>query len=971
MTGYIAGDIPMPGDYDGDGKADPALFNPTTKRFYGYKSSDLTYPFDILLEGYITGDILCKGDFNGDGKDEIAYYRPSTGILYWFSVGHFNILNSKNGTTANWQSIDGGFNVNNIIQYDIDNDTGIVDTVAIVAGAIPFNSLPNRYDPFAFGDPGLAFKPFRVLKKQDNNDGTFNISAQEYNATIYNVDTNTPALATPNYSSLNATPSVTFDKLDEILIKKQDGSIIDCIDVYFTRPSSSLYSKADIYYRGKTSSAAPYPDAWTYAGVCGSEKFRIENVLVGYYYQVVIVTNNTAGQKGTITGSPKKEVLTRGKADPPSNVVNFKANQNVNMLTFTWDHIEDADLWGYEIRQGAIYASSTLVIDLQSANRYDWPIPLNGTYRFWIKAIDTSENESLVPASLDVTCTGVDDGLNFLYDHDLIYEGGMSGPTGTKYHYTWTSGTPGNGYLDWDVGNPGFTMGSWSAGTDYPNNNDSSPAVVLPDGRILVVGGDSGSMSPVNKTYFGTLGTGYSITWASGTVYPRTTLGHSNTVLPDGRVLVIGGFGSGSKSETYFGTLGTGYSITWASGSAFPSDIYYHSTSLLPDGRVLVVGGNTGSVVNKTYFGTIAGYSITWASGTVYPSLVSCHTTSSLPDGRILVIGGQTGGAGLNTTNFGTIAGDTITWASGTVFPGSNVFYHSATTLGGQVVVTGGWTGTAAIKTTYVAGISGNTITWSAGTLYPTNICYHSSTLLPDGRILVIGGFDGNVLVKTTNFSTSFSGPIWSNQFTSNPDFLAYYESNDIQIAANSVGANIRLQEVDDITATNVTDVTFPLRTDQSYPEDTDQHITTITPTYLYYAAYATSPATGFVRYTQPVRGDFKYFRVRTIAVSDNYNTMVKVRKLRVCVDMDDINYDKIGLAIADTGTTVTFSDYGLAFYVTPVIQATVTYGSGAVSNVSVVPVVSNLTATSCQIKLLDIAGVGRAGTVNLNIHGY
>ena len=831
-----------------------------------------------------------------------------------------------------------------------------------------FSPVPAQYDPFAFGLDQLTYKPFRVIGKENLSIHDFKLSCQEYNASVYNIDAGTPPIPTPNYSSLTSVPSVTLDKLDEILIKKQDGSIIDCIDVYFTRPNNSLYAKADIYYRSKATVGSSYGDAWAYAGVTLDEKFRIENVLVYRYYQVAVVTNNTAGQKATVASSPMAEVYTRGKADPPSNVTNFQANQNMNTLTFSWNHIEDADLWGYEIRQGAIYASSTLVIDLQSASRYDWPIPLNGTYRFWLAAIDTSGNKSTTPASLDVTLTGVEDGLNFLIDTDLMYNGTMSGPAGTKFNYTWASGTPGSSYLNWNVSIP---INSWAAGTDYPTNLDPpSDVIQLADERILVVGGNTASMTPTNKSNFGTI-LGTAITWASGTLLPQALGSHTTTLLPDARVLTIGGYSGGVLNKTYFGTpLGT--AITWASGSNYPTNIYKHTTTCLPDGRVFVCCGDSGSYINKTYFGTILGESITWASGTAYPLSVSAHSATLLQDGRVLVVGGV-GGSYTNKTYFGTILDESITWAAGTDYP-TNIGYHATALLAnGKIVVVGGSTGAAQVKTTYVGTIVGNTITWVQEILFPIKIGYQSLISLQDGRLLSVGGYDGDMTayVNKTYFSTRLTAPSWASGFTTNPNLLAYFESSDIQIAATPVGANIRLAETDDITALNVTDQTFPTRTDQTYPNDTDQHITIVAPTYIYFAYGDTSPATGnFQQYTQPVRATFKYIRVREIAVADNYNTQVKVQKLRVCADMDDINMD-ITVSVVDTGTTVTFASYGLTFFVAPQIQATVSYGGSAAIAVSVVPVISNLSTTSCIVKLLDIAGGGRAGTVILNLHGY
>ena len=64
------GDIPCPGDYDGDGKAEFATFRPFTSKWY---FEDKTVSHGTF------GDIPVPGDYDGDGSDEIAVYRPSDG----------------------------------------------------------------------------------------------------------------------------------------------------------------------------------------------------------------------------------------------------------------------------------------------------------------------------------------------------------------------------------------------------------------------------------------------------------------------------------------------------------------------------------------------------------------------------------------------------------------------------------------------------------------------------------------------------------------------------------------------------------------------------------------------------------------------------------------------------------------------------------------------------------------------------
>ena len=71
-----------PGDYDGDGKADFAIFRPSTGLWLIFKSST-KYSTWISRTWGQTGDVpVAGGDFDGDGKADITFYRPSTG--YWY-----------------------------------------------------------------------------------------------------------------------------------------------------------------------------------------------------------------------------------------------------------------------------------------------------------------------------------------------------------------------------------------------------------------------------------------------------------------------------------------------------------------------------------------------------------------------------------------------------------------------------------------------------------------------------------------------------------------------------------------------------------------------------------------------------------------------------------------------------------------------------------------------------------------------
>jgi FG-GAP-like repeat len=104
----VSSDIPVARDYDGDNKTDIAVFRPGTATWHILNSS--TNLMSSVQFG-ATGDRVVPGDYDGDGKEDVAVFRPSN--AYWY------ILNSSNNTMS---AVQWGVTSDWPVQADYDGD---------------------------------------------------------------------------------------------------------------------------------------------------------------------------------------------------------------------------------------------------------------------------------------------------------------------------------------------------------------------------------------------------------------------------------------------------------------------------------------------------------------------------------------------------------------------------------------------------------------------------------------------------------------------------------------------------------------------------------------------------------------------------------------------------------------------------------------------------------------------------------
>lgn len=167
-------------------------------------------------------------------------------------------------------------------------------------------------------------------------------------------------------------------------------------------------------------------------------------------------------------------------------------------------------------------------------------------------------------------------------------------------------------------------------------------AVELPDGRILVAGGDNGYPPNEGDQWSADI---YDPATKVFTPTGRMSEGRSDasaTRLPDGRVLILGGRQSGNLlggAELFDPATGT-----FTSANQMGTRRAGQAAVLLPDGRVAIIGGETepgivnGSVAAKPdveYFDPATGQ---YAAGPSDPDLSWLDPSATvLPDGQILI----------------------------------------------------------------------------------------------------------------------------------------------------------------------------------------------------------------------------------------------------------------------------------------------------------------------------------------------
>jgi N-acetylneuraminic acid mutarotase len=296
--------------------------------------------------------------------------------------------------------------------------------------------------------------------------------------------------------------------------------------------------------------------------------------------------------------------------------------------------------------------------------------------------------------------------------------------------------------------------GAWSVTGHLNIARVTFTATLLPNGKVLVAGGGINDASVNGETDTAELydpGTGI---WSLTGKLTTIRSGHAATLLQNGKVLVAGGFNSdilGSdtidSAELYDPASGT-----WSPTGALIDARYGHTATLLPSGKVLVVGGsNDGdldfALATAELYDPVSG---TWSSTGRLSTSVIFHTATLLPSGKVLVAGGYeprfSSGISNPTSLDRSELYDPATGAwnlTGSLNTARHS--HTATLLpNGIVLVAGGYDWNSRSNLNSAERYAQDTASWASTSSLNAARYAHTGTLLPDGRVLVAGGAIGN-----------------------------------------------------------------------------------------------------------------------------------------------------------------------------------------------------------------------------------
>ncbi len=213
----------------------------------------------------------------------------------------------------------------------------------------------------------------------------------------------------------------------------------------------------------------------------------------------------------------------------------------------------------------------------------------------------------------------------------------------------------------------------------------SHTATRLLSGKVLIAGGRDGvsAVASASAELFDPATGTFS---ATASPMASARIGHTATLLPDGRVLIAGGVDADylDSAELYDPVANTFSTVP----SPMTAARSWHTATLLQDGKVLIAGGATAELYDPAAVAPATSFTATGAL--VTPR--DFHTAVRLPSGQVLIVGGYSfegqGQALQHAELYDPVSGRFT--STGGMYTARNTFTLTLLGSGGQVLAVGG-----------------------------------------------------------------------------------------------------------------------------------------------------------------------------------------------------------------------------------------------------------------------------------------
>lgn len=281
-------------------------------------------------------------------------------------------------------------------------DTDVIETRKVQSYSASANQItlagPLSVDPQDFanymvGKSNLSAKPVSITGISGTGEYKRTIKFIEYNHTVFDPENAEP---TPIYTRPVTRVQHVRDLrvIEEVTMRT--GSLTADLLITWTPPADGNYAGAQIFMSRNGGPLLRHGTAAAGATAYHTSANFGESVLFK------VVAYDGAGRVADFDTAPIFEYQVVKTDGLPGTVQNFRATLGMDGVELMWTLIDDPDIAGYEIREGASWQAGNTLVKNVSSNRF-FSTEKDHSYTYWIKATDITGKQSASAAMATVT----------------------------------------------------------------------------------------------------------------------------------------------------------------------------------------------------------------------------------------------------------------------------------------------------------------------------------------------------------------------------------------------------------------------------------------------------------------------------------------------------------------------------------------------------------------------------------------